>query len=126
MYAYKARVALPVHLFPNIDRKWQKIYSSKAKSYNVRNFLPPRGTVYGKMINFGTTLCASKSTECHVKNGSWCTYRTFKQHDFCVIIQICVHATGTYFRYIGDRRVPVRATGYRLYIDYTYTAVYIY
>ena len=29
-----------------------------------------------------------------------CTYRTLKQHVFCVIIQICVYAAGTYFRYL--------------------------
>ena len=45
------------------------------------------------------------------------TYRPLKQHVFCVIIQICVQATGTYFRY---SEYMVRATCYSLHTDYTY------
>jgi hypothetical protein len=51
-------------------------------------------------------------------NQSMCTYRPLKQHVFCVIIQICVQATGTYFRY---SEYMVRATCYSLHTDYTYT-----
>jgi hypothetical protein len=51
-------------------------------------------------------------------NRSMCTYRTFEQHVFCAIIQICVQAAGTYFRYSEHM---VRAICDSLHTDYTYT-----